>query len=321
MQVKALPLVHGRDIYTALIGNNVPHISAAADVRVALRRGGVPLEEGESYLVRVSWVLDTIEGFDTNNEHIVADLRRIMRASPPSPSTYLALTPPKPTTQLKSRVPQVEFPNTIPVCNIARSGLMHGYGLKHGDLPYLVRAQVDRYQAWCTDRVNLSRGVEYAQPVQTETVKKNIECIRGFLGFLSLRAHINISSGILLYWNPQYIAMFVSFLLARGVSKGQVIKHISVARKVGKYLGTTSKVGAEELHSRKMDEWLATLERQVGVVLPSPHKDPDAYPAAAKVHQWIVYLIDVALEAVSIDRKEGSLSCTNAKLVSGITKH
>lgn len=191
----------------------------------------------------------------------------------------------------KSNVPHdAAFPTTLPPCNLDGSTLHTPYGLKDSELPAKIQVQLREFERWSTEPINLARGREYATPVQEATIAKQLELIRGYLGFMATKLGQPIV-GLHNYWEPKTMAAFASMLLARGVGKHQVIKHLALARKVNTFLVCSSNLEEERHHANKMEAWLATLERQVAVVLPKPIKDASSLPKAGLVRKNPAFFI------------------------------
>jgi len=146
----------------------------------------------------------------------------------------------------------------------------------------------------------------------------SVQGILGYLGFLTLQEKVGTKDGLYLYWNPDFFSRFVAFLLARGVGRGQVLKHISIAKKVSTFLRTQVVLDIDKSHGSKVEEWLSTLERQVGIVMPRSVKDSNSLPKSDRVRQWVDYLKEVAQEAVAQDKVFGRRKITfqTAKMVS-----
>lgn len=191
----------------------------------------------------------------------------------------------------KSNVPHdAAFPTTLPPCNLDGSTLHTPYGLNDSELPAKIQVQLREFERWSTEPINLARGREYATPVQEATIAKQLELIRGYLGFMATKLGLPIV-GLHNYWEPKTMAAFASMLLARGVGKHQVIKHLALARKVNTFLVSSSNLVEERQHADKMEAWLATLERQVAVVLPKPIKDASSLPKAGLVRKKPAFFI------------------------------
>lgn len=182
-----------------------------------------------------------------------------------------------------SKVPVgVTFPTNLPTCGIQEALLQQPYGLREAELPAIIKAEMDAFYQWSTELIQLGRGKEYATPVQSATIAKHMELIRGFVGFIATRLGKPIL-GLQHYWEPEVMASFVAMLMARNVGRGQILKHLSLAKKVSTFMASKSNLQEEKEHATRMENWLATLERQISVVVPRPLKDASALPKAARV--------------------------------------
>lgn len=221
------------------------------------------------------------------------DINHITHPPPPSapPSPHTSPThgeAPCPTFQVDP--PQrVIYPTTLPPCPVATDMMQMPYGIRHSDLPIGIQAQLDEYEEWCTMPINTGRGTMYATPVQLTTIGKNMDTIRAFLGFIVHRLGKNNPNewGLISYWQPSNIASFISFLFARKVGKGQIEKHLAVAKKVNQFLFSKARVKetAKE-HVKTLEEYLITLERQSRSACPSTPKRAEDFPHATMVRAW-----------------------------------
>jgi hypothetical protein len=285
-------------------------VVAAPDIRVKLRKADFPLKKGPEELVQVGWLEAAVDNMECNTCFLQA-ITDLVQCSPPIQELEIVLDSP-----LQSHIPQdVVFPENIPKCNVSPSNLGTPYGLS--EVPNEIKEQITRYSNWCTTPIQLSRTFQYAQPVQSSTMHTSVQGICGYLGFLSLKENV-ATNGLYSYWNPDHFARFVSFLLARGVGRGQVLKHISIAKKVSSFLRTVVTLDKDKVHGSKVEEWLSILERQVNVVMPRTVRDANALPRSDRVREWVEYLKEVAEEAVAQDHAVGRRSITfkTAKMVS-----
>jgi hypothetical protein len=188
--------------------------------------------------------------------------------------------------------------------------------LAESEVPREVRLQVTAFEVWSTVPINTSRSSTWVSPVQSTSVVKTLQVIRGFLGFctnLLLVPLADISLG--LYLRPDKLATFLAFLMARGAGKEQVIKQISVARKVADFL----KAGRREdsvifQHVTKLDAWLCKLSTQISGAMPSA--TPASLPVCHSVRAWADSLQGFAASMVEEDeRRDGCISRRTALAV------
>jgi len=309
MQVADLNISFGvKSLADALEDLQLPIIRAAPDVKQALLQHGFKARGQQIYLIRAELLLEAAHELGT--EGLVEQFSGLC-SSDPGGEVNNAL--------VHSRVPEgVHFPNTLPPCAMHRATLAQPYSLCAQNMPPTVKGDIQAYTTWCMSSINIGRGTLYAMPVQQSTMECNIECIKGFLGFLSLRKNVTITAGLILYWNPILVAHFIAFLMARGVGRGQIMKHLSVSKKINQFYRSSSTMQCEIDHSIKLEEWLATLERQASLVTNTPIKDSSRYDVS-KIRQWIHHLKKEATEAIQLGkstRGETYISHETAKLVS-----
>lgn len=288
---------------------------AAPDIRVKLRKADFPLKKGPEELVQVGWLEAAVDNMECDTCFLQA-ITDLVKCSPPIHELEIVLEVNQPPPPPVSHIPEdVHFPENIPKCNVSPSNLGTPYGLS--EVPHDIKEQITRYSNWCTTPIQLSRTFQYAQPVQSSTMHTSVQGICGYLGFLSLKENVT-TNGLYSYWNPDHFARFVSFLLARGVGRGQVLKHISIAKKVSAFLRTTVPLDSDKVHGTKVEEWLSILERQVNVVMPRTVRDGSTLPRSDRVREWVEYLKEVAEEAVAQDLAVGRRNITfkTAKMVS-----
>jgi hypothetical protein len=98
--------------------------------------------------------------------------------------------------------------------------------------PSEVSRQIRLFMQWATSPINLERGVRYAAAIQSATAETNEAMLLAFIGFC-LHYYPLRPTSLRAYLDPQIIMHFVAYLRARGVQKGHILKHVSLARKVG----------------------------------------------------------------------------------------
>lgn len=98
--------------------------------------------------------------------------------------------------------------------------------------PPNVQHQVEEYIKWAKSAINLERGLRYAPAIQCATAETNEACMFAYMGYCQMYHPLRQAS-LLAYLDPERIMAFVAYLRARGTKKGHILKHISLARKVG----------------------------------------------------------------------------------------
>jgi hypothetical protein len=122
--------------------------------------------------------------------------------------------------------------------------------------------------------------------VQSTSIDKTIQVLRGFLGFChNLMGTAMADLGLWVFTDPELLAWFLAFLQARGVGREQIIKQISVARKVADFLKAEAHDDpATDKHVADLDRWLQRLSSQLSALLPSP--DMPVLPESHKLRRW-----------------------------------
>jgi hypothetical protein len=141
--------------------------------------------------------------------------------------------------------------------------------------------------------------------------------VRAYLGYVS--QYHPVPCGKLSLQNfadPDYVAGYLGFLIARGVSMHGVVKQISIHRKVTWFL--KSRIPADSEYARyigRMRQWESTLEVQLRAAMPpEPVKD---LPEFQKVLRWTQLLTTQAKEQVESDMMTmRKMTIESAKLVS-----
>lgn len=181
------------------------------------------------------------------------------------------------------------LPSSLPECNLPDIYLLQAYGIAQSELSMRVQMEIDRYVNYGTDNINLERvNPVYRKSVQSTTIVSETDRIRGFLGYLSNRLSVDIDRlGLATYWNANFVARFISFLIARETAKGTVIKHLTQAKKVSSFLVSARCTSRKEQeYAARYAEWLDLLQSQLASTLP----DGPGYgelPTYTRVRQWV----------------------------------
>ena len=129
------------------------------------------------------------------------------------------------------------FPTTLPYMDLAPADQKFKYGLGKQVTP-LVRDQLKTFVKWSTDDIQLTRDGAYSAAVQLSTTDKHETCIMAYLGYLTnVRTDVaDCQIALQAYASPIWIAGFISYLRARDVGRGHILKHLSLAKKVNNWL-------------------------------------------------------------------------------------
>lgn len=200
--------------------------------------------------------------------------------------------PPRRALSLGNRLPLLyedPFPSHLPVCNLQDHILLQGYGIAQVDLSDRLRMEIQRYVEYSTESINLERvNPAYRTSVQSTSIISETDRMRGFLGYLRNRLSVDVDTvGLPAYWNANFVARFISFLIARECAKGTVLKHLTQAKKVSSFLvsaSTTSRKEAE--YAKRYAEWLDVLSVQLARSLPDTPGWGEL-PTYTSVRQWV----------------------------------
>jgi hypothetical protein len=156
--------------------------------------------------------------------------------------------------------------------------------------------ELDEFQRWQSEPINAERGPRYARAVQSTTLEKQERSLLSFLGYVT-KYFPGSTAGLGRYAEPVKVAAFLGYIMARGVLKGHVLKHISLSRKVNDYLRSGARMGSDiRRHAGEIDEWLGNMEAQISANMPAP--PPRSVPTARAMWAWVDHLVDGALVAV-----------------------
>jgi hypothetical protein len=120
----------------------------------------------------------------------------------------------------------------------------------------------------------------------------------GFMGYLHKYKAFPLSSLSLdLYLHPSLLAAFLGYIIARGVGKLWVDKHLTTCGKVASFINTSQPFG----DNFKLQEWLARLSKQLKVAIPKP--TPKTLPPATSVWAWVDSLEANCLSKIQEDKE------------------
>lgn len=159
-----------------------------------------------------------------------------LHATPASTNIHIHLPATPPSFSDPNMLPP-SFPTSLPVTRLSEADKKAKYGLGNKQ-PAVVREQIKDFVRWSTDAVQLSRHGAYSAAVQFSTTDKHETAVLAYLGYLkNVRTDISEEFIVLnAYSSPVWLAGFVSYLMARNVGRGHIIKHIALAKKVNNWL-------------------------------------------------------------------------------------
>jgi hypothetical protein len=110
--------------------------------------------------------------------------------------------------------------------------------------------------------------------------------VRGYLGFCHhLLAVPGPDLGLWVFADPGLFVWFLSYLRARKVGREQVLKQISVARKVADFLKAEARDDPDtDKHVARLDLWLQRLSAQISATMPVA--EMPALPEHNKTRAW-----------------------------------
>ena len=168
--------------------------------------------------------------------------------------------------------------------------------------PTELKLDIDTFCEWSSEPFNLERGAAYAHAVQPATLDGHRRALKAFVGFVRMYHHVelfNLTLGV--YRDPALLASFVSYLRAREVTKGHILSHVSLARKVNDYLAAGADVPQpDKQHAAAMDSWLGKLELQVRSAVPAAIPAGPGLPPGQTVLTWALAVGRNAAQAVRL---------------------
>lgn len=209
--------------------------------------------------------------------------------------------------------PLSAFPVTLPTVYVSGDDSKKPYGLADRT-SRAVKQEIKSFVKWSTVGIQLDRSERYGAAVQTTTTDKHETCMKAYLGYIvniqasTFAEDISISA----YSSPTSFISFISYLKARGVQRGHIIKHISLARKVNNYLISGSATTSQQTsHGGNIETWLGRLESQISATMP---KEPKSFvPSLKDLYLWVDDLIEGAEEMTSADLNSiGTLTAISA---------
>jgi hypothetical protein len=134
---------------------------------------------------------------------------------------------------------------------------------------------------WLYMPLTADRESKY-RPCQETTLDTYHDTIMGFMGYLHKYQAYPVSSLALdLYLRPTLMCAFLGYIIARGVGKLWVDKHLTTCGKVAAYINSQQPFN----DFLNLQEWLSRLSKQLKVAIPKP--SPKALPSASAVWAWV----------------------------------
>lgn len=122
------------------------------------------------------------------------------------------------------------FPKTLGVTVLSSEQLQEKYGIPKDCVPKHLDKEIKAFVQWSSTPIMLDRDERYSHGVQSTTLEGQLKHIRGYMGFASKYNTIQQPCLTLTsYQDPELFASFVSYLMARGVTRTPLIAHASKA--------------------------------------------------------------------------------------------
>jgi|LauGreSuBDMM15SN_2_FD.fasta_scaffold377207_1 hypothetical protein len=123
---------------------------------------------------------------------------------------------------------------------------MTKYGVATVDVPFNMEQQIQEFEKWETNGIQLDRQGVYSRKVQHPTSEKHSALIKAYVGFVSLCFKRPVHKmDLSIYQEANTFFTYISFLKERESSRGHILHHISLANKINSYIKTKAK---EEEH-------------------------------------------------------------------------
>lgn len=190
------------------------------------------------------------------------------------------------------------------------------YGLEEDKLPVQAAVGMFGFKFWSELDVNTERGRAFVGAVQAATMQTHLACIRAMLGYCHWILGFALEALTLhLYARPDVIMNFLAFLRARGVGKGHILKHCSLAKKINDYLKSgTREDSPARRHAVKMQDWIGRIETQLSLSMPTPAV-PDL-PSHEAVRSWVMFHVAQAKALLQKQLRNGCVPLSTYRMVS-----
>lgn len=146
------------------------------------------------------------------------------------------------------------LPNCLPSLDWIPLGFRNQarYGISEVDVPPSLEREMDKFEAWETNGIQLDRGGIYSRKVQQTTTSSHSSLMKAFFGFVHTCYKRQLNRlGLNVYQEAEVFMGFISFLKEREVSRGHLLHHISLSSKVNIYLKTMATEGDHIQHCNR----------------------------------------------------------------------
>ena len=187
-------------------------------------------------------------------------------------------------------IPPTIYPTTLKIPDLLDSQRRETYGLltmTGGSVPNHLKGQVMGLMEWSKNIIQLDRDSKYS-PCQETTLQSMHETIMGFMGYMVKYKGIHVQSLSLdLYLTPSHVTSFLAYIVARGVGRGWVAKHLTTCMKVASYINSKHPYDQHP----NLQYWLSRLCHQLPNLIPMSM--PKALPSATSVWEWVDKLVAI----------------------------
>jgi hypothetical protein len=127
---------------------------------------------------------------------------------------------------------------------------------------------------------------------------------RGFWGYCLIYQGLNLDQlDLEIYSDPDVFIRFLSYIKERGVKTPQILKHISVGKKVLDFLTSGTPLDCPfRVFINKMDNWLTILARQLSACAPCPALP--SLPSQTDVNVWAMNKVALGIQAIDDDFRD-----------------
>ena len=146
------------------------------------------------------------------------------------------------------------LPSTLPSLTWIPSGFQNQarYGISDGDIPVKLEREMEEFEAWETNGIQLDRGGVYARKVQQSTTSSHSSLMKAFFGFVHTCYKRQMRRlGLSVYQEAEVFMAYISFLKEREVSRGHLLQHIALASKVNAFIKAKATEGDHMQHCNR----------------------------------------------------------------------
>lgn len=216
--------------------------------------------------------------------------------SKPSPSAFVGSRGPPSASAPASTQPP--FPKTIVVPTLTDQQKREPYSLGAmvgDDLPSTVASELASFLLWSKTPIQLDRDSRY-KACQEVTLEGSRDTILAYMGYLhKFKLFPTSQLSLTLYKSADLFGSFVGYIVARGVGRGWVARHITTCKKVCSFLNSNSPWAFH----KEMEAWLTRLDQQVPTLIPKSQAMD--LPSPEDVFAWVDQLKNKCFENVDED--------------------